>query len=61
MLRLMSRYYSRPHPKMLYEEVKGLVNGTDRWNSRAKQLCEARWYNAASSEAQSSGQQGWNS
>ena len=53
------QYYSRPHPKTNFAEVRALVKG-DKWNSRAKQLCEPVWH-FQSSGAQSSGQQGCNS
>ena len=50
------QYYSRPHPKKLFAEVAALVKD-DRWNSTAAKLCEPLW-EAQSSGAQSSGQQG---
>ena len=50
------QYYSRPHPKKLFAEVAALVKD-DRWNSTAAKLCQPLW-EAQSSGAQSSGQQG---
>ena len=50
------QYYSRPHPKTLFENVSRMVQG-DRWNSKAGDLCLPVGM-APSSGAQSSGQQG---
>ena len=36
------QYYSRPHPKTNFAEVRALVKD-DRWNSRAQMLCEPWW------------------
>ena len=56
------QYYSRPHPKKLFEKVSALVVGenADRWNGKAGELC-APSREPPSSGAQSSGQQGCNS
>ena len=49
-------YFSRPHPKKLFEKVSALVED-DRWNDTARDLCLPS-RKAPSSGAQSSGQQG---
>ena len=66
------QYYSRPHPKALFEEVSQLVE-RDRWNDTARNLCMPLgmpgWNSyASSSSEQRSGSlpvrttpQGWNS
>ena len=36
------KYYFRPHPKKVYEDVKWLV-GWDRWSRHAQSLCEPDW------------------
>ena len=48
-------YFSRPHPKTLFEKVSALVDD-DRWNDTARDLCLPS-RKAPSSGAQSSGQQ----
>ena len=36
--RCVGQYYSRPHPKKLFEKVSALVKD-DRWNDTARDLC----------------------
>jgi hypothetical protein len=36
------RYYFRPHPKSVYEDVKWHV-GWNRWSGHARALCEPDW------------------
>ena len=36
------QYHSRPLPKTVFAEVQPLV-GEQRWNSKAANICEARW------------------
>ena len=36
------RYYFRPHPKSVYEDVKWHV-GWNRWSGHARALCEPNW------------------
>ena len=36
------RYYTRPCPSLVYEEVKTLVEDF-RWNPAAQRLCEPEW------------------
>jgi len=45
-----NRFYARPHPKSIYEEVKDLVEH-HRWSPHAKSLCEPSWGEAAAAEA----------
>ena len=60
-------YYSRPHPKHLFNTISALVQ-VDRWDPDAKNLCEPQWFlseavrlrcrQVPNSEAASSGRQG---
>ena len=36
------QYHSRPHPRLLFEEVHRMIR-KDRWNSAAAELCEPFW------------------
>ena len=36
------RYYTRPFPKSVFEEVRRLVKD-DRWSKTAEKLCEPSW------------------
>ena len=36
------RYYSRPLPKTVYEQVQSMVRD-DRWSPWARYLCEPSW------------------